>query len=143
MIGDDFILSEAIRLVGEGVSVTFPVKGRSMLPFIVGDRDSVILESSVAPRWGDVVLAEVEGDRYVVHRIVKIENERVTLMGDGNLVGREHCRLDQIRAKASYVVRPDGKRCSLDCFRSRLLAKVWYGLLPLRRWLLAIYRRIA
>ena len=36
MASDESIMQEAIRLVGEGVSVTFPVNGRSMLPFIVG-----------------------------------------------------------------------------------------------------------
>ena len=30
------IIEEAIRLVREGVNVTLPVKGRSMLPFIIG-----------------------------------------------------------------------------------------------------------
>ena len=38
---DETVLSEAIRLVGEGVEVTFPVNGRSMRPFIEGGRDSV------------------------------------------------------------------------------------------------------
>ena len=41
---DDVIIKEAVRLVQDGVSVTFPVKGRSMLPFIFGGRDSVILQ---------------------------------------------------------------------------------------------------
>ena len=40
---DNEIIEEAIRLAREGVRVTFPVKGRSMLPFIIGDKDSVIL----------------------------------------------------------------------------------------------------
>jgi hypothetical protein len=43
-IDDSAIIAEAIRLVSDGVSVTFPVNGRSMLPFIVGGRDSVVLE---------------------------------------------------------------------------------------------------
>ena len=34
---DALIMAEAIRLVGEGVSVSFPVNGCSMLPFIVGE----------------------------------------------------------------------------------------------------------
>ena len=32
---DEVIIKEAVRLVADGVSVTFPVKGRSMLPFII------------------------------------------------------------------------------------------------------------
>ena len=41
---DNEIINEAIRLVEEGVSVTLPVNGRSMLPFIIGGRESVILQ---------------------------------------------------------------------------------------------------
>ena len=78
---DNEIINEAIRLVEEGVSVTLPVNGRSMLPFIIGGRESVILQQPPkqgetrqgAPqlKLGDVVLAWVEGNRYVVHRIIR------------------------------------------------------------------------
>jgi hypothetical protein len=44
MPNDDYILKEAIRLVEEGVCVTLPVDGRSMLPFIIGGQESVILQ---------------------------------------------------------------------------------------------------
>ena len=56
---DEVILQEAIRLVEDGVNVTLPVKGYSMLPFIIGSRESVILDKPVAPKVGDVVLAWV------------------------------------------------------------------------------------
>ena len=62
MASDESIMQEAIRLVGEGVSVTFPVNGRSMLPFIVGGEDSVVLVKPETLKVGDVVLAQVEGD---------------------------------------------------------------------------------
>ena len=142
MVSDESIMQEAIRLVGEGVSVTFPVNGRSMLPFIVGGVDSVVLVKPETLKVGDVVLAQVEGGRYVVHRIVCLDGDAVTLMGDGNLAGREHCRLADVRARATHVVRKSGKRCSLDSLGGRLAAKIWYAVLPFRRWLLAIYRRI-
>ena len=142
MASDESIMQEAIRLVGEGVSVTFPVNGRSMLPFIVGGEDSVVLVKPESLKVGDVVLAQVEGGRYVVHRIVCLDGDAVSLMGDGNLAGREHCRLADVRARATHVVRKGGKRRSLDSLGGRLAAKIWYAVLPFRRWLLAIYRRI-
>ena len=42
---DEQIIQEAVRLVADGVSVTFPVKGHSMIPFIIGGRESVVLLS--------------------------------------------------------------------------------------------------
>jgi hypothetical protein len=149
---DALIMAEAIRLVGEGVSVTFPVNGRSMLPFIVGGRDSVILEKPVDLRTYDVVLAHVVPDNvahlknaekhYVIHRIVEPPGENVVLMGDGNLVQREYCSREEVFAKVVCVVRPGGKRCPTGTFFWRLAAKVWYILLPFRRHLLWFYRKV-
>ena len=146
-VSDEVIMAEAIRLVGEGISVTFPVKGRSMLPFIVGGRDSVILEKPTEIRKGDVVLAYVEsenreGRRYVVHRIISLDGDRVTLMGDGNLALHEYCNRGDVCAKVSLVVKPNGKKRSLDSFLFRFFAKVWFALLPFRRYLLWIYNKV-
>jgi hypothetical protein len=142
MISDDFIMSEAIRLVGDGVAVTFPVKGVSMLPFIVGGSEKVILERPVNFKCGSVVLAKVNTGNYVIHRIVALDGDRVTLMGDGNLAMREHCNIDDIKAKVVYVVNADGKKRSLETFWRLLAAKFWYILLPFRRYFLWIYRKV-
>lgn len=138
---DAMIMAEAIRLVGEGVAVAFPVNGRSMLPFIVGGRDEVVLVKPERVKVGDIVLAKAERG-YVIHRIVKLDGERVTLMGDGNLVGREHCDRADIAARVSHVVRAKRKKYAVDGFMPRLFAKIWLLMLPFRRYLLAIYRRM-
>ena len=138
---DNDIIEEAIRLVTEGVNVTLPVKGRSMLPFIIGGKESVILHRPGLIDVGDVVLAWVDGNRYVVHRIIKLDYDRVTLMGDGNLT-TEHCALGDIKACVTHVVDADNKKRDLYSRWRVLGAKVWYWLRPIRRYLLAIYRRI-
>ncbi|WP_290765128.1 S24/S26 family peptidase [Fibrobacter sp. UBA4297] len=149
---DALIMAEAVRLVGEGVSVTFPVNGCSMLPFIVGGCDSVILEKPENLRVGDVVLAHAIPDnvallenaekRYVIHRIVALSGENVVLMGDGNLVQREYCKRSEVCAKVVCVVKPNGKKCLQGTFAERSAAKIWYILLPLRRYLLWFYRKM-
>lgn len=139
-VNDDLILAEAIRFVGEGVSVTFPVNGRSMLPFIVGGRESVILEKFDSLEIGDVVLAWVDGNRYVIHRIVKMDGDNLTLMGDGNLMGVEHCRVSDVKARAVAVVSARGRKRSLDFGLRKAAAKVWMFLKPVRKWLLLPYR---
>lgn len=139
---DKVIIEEAIRLVADGVSVTLPVDGRSMLPFIIGGRESVILQKPEMLKRGDVVLAWVEGNRYVVHRIIRIDGNHVTLMGDGNLAGVERCTLGDVKAKATHVVSADEKRHDLYNGWRCMAAKVWWTLRPIRRYLLAIYRRL-
>lgn len=142
MISDHEILEEATRLAKEGLSVTLPVKGNSMLPFIIGDKESVILQKPDHPKVGDVVLAWVENCRYVVHRIIKIDDHDVILMGDGNIIGTEHCKIDNICAIATHVVSADGKRHDLYSKWRMRATKLWWNLLPVRRYLLAIYRRL-
>ena len=140
---DNEIIEEAVRLVREGVNVTLPVKGRSMLPFIIGGKESVILHSPGGiVDVGDVVLAWVDGNRYVVHRIIKLDYDRVTLMGDGNVAVTEHCRLNDIKARVTHVVDAKDKTHYLYNRWRMLGAKVWYWLRPIRRYLLAIYRRL-
>ena len=140
---DDIIIKEAIRLVNEGVSVTLPVKGRSMLPFIIDGKDSVILQKPDGAKVGDVVLAWVNGCHYVVHRIIRIDDNQVTLMGDGNIVGTEWCGIDDVKARATHVVDAKGRTHDLYDRRHRWAAKIWFWLCPVRRYLLAIYRRVA
>jgi hypothetical protein len=141
-MSDDTIIEEAIRLVEDGVSVTLPVNGNSMLPFIIGGKESVILQKPVLSKKGDVVLAWTDGCRYVVHRIIAIEGEAVTLMGDGNLSGTEHCTLKDVKAKVTHVVGADERPHDLYCRWRRVAARLWWHLRPVRKYLLAIYRRL-
>ena len=135
------IVAESIRRVENDERETLPVNGHSMLPFIVGWRDCVILEKPVHPRVGDVVVAWVEGRRYVLHRIIRIDGERVTLMGDGNLKEKEHCRLNDVKALATHIVDVRGKTHDLYNRWRRWTARIWWYIRPVRRYLLAIYRR--
>ena len=141
-MNDNGVIKEAVRLVQEGVTVTFPVTGQSMLPFIIGGKESVILHAPGLTAVGDVVLARVDGNGYVVHRIINIDGDRVTLMGDGNVRGTEHCLLKDIKARVTHVVSADNKKRDLYSRWRVSAAKLWYWLRPIRRYLLAIYKRL-
>ena len=138
-LSDNQILSEAIRLVESGVSVTFPVNGRSMLPFIVGGRESLVLVKPESVKVGDVVLAYVDKSRYVIHRVVKLNGSHIVLMGDGNLALREYCELPDIKALATHVVNASGKKRFLYARHRKFAARLWSLCLPIRRYLLKIY----
>ena len=111
-----------------------------MLPFIRGDRDSVVLKAPDDIRIFDIVLAKIDAS-YVLHRVLETDGSNVILMGDGNVMGTERCRVADIIAMADKIVR-DGKE--IDCRSAAHLRKVvmWRRLRPLRRYLLAIYKRI-
>ena len=142
MKGDDFVIEEAIRLVNDGVSVTLPVGGRSMLPFIIGGRESVILQKPAHLKVGDIVLAWADNCKYAVHRIILFDGDDVILMGDGNLAGTERCKLQDIKAKATHFFFNDTATTEIYTPWRCRAAKLWWHLRPVRRYLLAIYRRM-
>ena len=129
------------KLIEEGQEVIFKPKGVSMLPFIRGGRDSVLLRKADGLKVGDIGLAEISEGRYVLHRIEKIEDEVIVLMGDGNLVGRERCRKEDVMAIAVKIIK-ENKEIDCQSPRHMRMAEIWKRLLPVRRYLLAIYRRI-
>lgn len=142
ILPNDVLLGEVARLVSEGEKVTLMTKGVSMLPFIVGGRDSVILEKHSDLEVGMIALAEIHKGVYVLHRIISIEGDMVTLMGDGNIRGCEYCRAGNIAAVATSVLKSSGKIVDCNSISHRRKARIWKMLLPLRRWILAVYRRI-
>lgn len=135
------LVSEIGRLIDEGEEVVFKPKGVSMLPFIRGGKDSVLLRKADELKTGDIALAKVSDGRYVLHRVEKIDGEEIVLMGDGNLVGRERCRRGDVMAIAVKIIK-DKKEIDTRSPSHMRKAGIWKMLLPLRRYLLAIYRRI-
>lgn len=118
-------------LLREGRTVRVRVAGQSMLPFFRSG--SVILLRPLAEGdlvRGHVVLGETDGGKFVVHRIMRVGAERVTLLGDGNYAGTESIARERIHG-------------IVDCGRVHLaLARVWMWLRPVRKYPLWIIRRI-
>ncbi|MGM9787938.1 MAG: S24/S26 family peptidase [Candidatus Cryptobacteroides sp.] len=141
IVPNDILFAEISELLKEGKTVNFKVKGVSMLPFIVGDRDSVSLKD-LPFEEGDAVLAQLPSSVYVLHRVLKIDGDKVTLKGDGNLQGTEHCRLEDVKGKVLAVLKK-GERVEVDTSSYKKRVRRWNSLpYIIRRIYLAIYRRI-
>lgn len=134
-VPNDVLLGEVAAVLQEGREAILTPTGNSMLPFIRSGKDRVLLRKQDRYAVGDIVLAHF-GGRYVLHRIVALDGDAVTLMGDGNLRGQEKGRADEIVGTVAAVIRPDGRR------RAPGKGRVWRALKPVRRYLLAIYRRL-
>lgn len=135
-VANEMLLPEVGRLLAEGHKVELKAKGNSMLPFIVGDRDSVLLCRHGSVEEGDIVLAEIRPRHYVLHRIYAVSGNNITLMGDGNIRGTEHCLTENILGTVDLILKADGRKIAPG------KAFAWKRLLPLRRLILGIYRRI-
>ena len=106
------------------------------------NRDKALLTKPLNVKTGDPVLAEIAPGHFVLHRIVAIDGQKVTLRGDGNL-SDEHCQLSDIRASVVGFYRKG--RTTLDRTdgtKWRVYSWLWMHLYPIRRYLLAFYRRI-
>lgn len=139
---NDVLLPAVGEIVSEGGSVTLRTKGMSMLPFIIGERDCVLLVRPEALKVGDIVLARVSNGAFVLHRIFAEEGDTLILMGDGNLAGKESCCRKDVLAQAVAIIKENGKEVDCTSGMHRFKARIWRLLMPVRRYLLAIYRRI-
>ena len=142
LLNNDLFFIEVNRMLSKGCRVTMRPQGDSMIPFIKGGRDSVVLQKTKEVDTGDIVLAHIPEKGYVLHRIYKMEGEQLVLMGDGNLRATERCRKEDVLGKVVRILR-DGQYVESSSFAERLKARCWRRLLPLRRYLLFVCRLCA
>jgi len=135
-------------LLDEGhATVTLPLRGRSMRPFLEDGRDKALLSlpETLHPddpqvlQAGDVVLAEIAPGRYVLHRLVQIDGDALTLLGDGNL-SVEHCRRQDVLAVAVGFFRKGRSKADyVEGRKWRTYSWLWMRLRPVRRHLLFLF----
>ena len=132
LFANSVLIPEVIKMLEEGHSVTLPLRGFSMRPFLEDGKVKI----------GDPVLAEIRPGAYVLHRIVAIKNDDVTLRGDGNL-GYEYCTLSDIKASVIGFYRKGRHKLDrIEGWKWRTYSHIWLALSPLRRYLLGFYRRV-
>ena len=136
VIPNEILLGEVTSLLAEGQEVVLLTKGGSMMPFLRSERDSVALRKLEKVEVGDIVLAHLGGGRYVLHRIIAIDGDNVTLMGDGNLKGTESCLKSDISGTVVRILKASGKEYVPG------KGRWWRALKPFRRYILGVYRRI-
>ena len=132
---DDANLTQIPQLLEEGkVVILKRPKGVSMLPYIRGSVDSVKLRKVEGLKVGHIVLAVFKG-RPIMHRVVAIDGNKVTLMGDGNLQGTESGDISEVLGIVDEIISPSGHR------RKPGNGRFWYWLLPVRKYLLKVYKK--
>ena len=143
VVHNDEFFAQVVVLLENGQKVTIPVKGISMLPFIRGERDLVEL---VAPdrdhlKRDDIVLFRTHG-RWIMHRILQVKDGVATIQGDGVWSGKEVVPLRQIHGKAVSILRKGESPRDPYTKRELRLVHAWQKLGGLRRYILAVYRRL-
>lgn len=106
IIDNESLFADVEHIIGEGGSVQLRVKGGSMRPFLRDGRDTVTLVAADTAnlRKGMVVLFR-HGGRHVLHRIRRIDGDRLTIKGDGNYRMTEMSRRGNVAAVAVSIER--------------------------------------
>ena len=143
VVHNDEFFAQVVAQLENGKRVTIPVKGVSMLPFIRGERDLVELTAPdrTQLKRDDIVLFRTHG-RWIMHRILKIENGIATIQGDGVWRGKEVVAVNQIHGKAVTILRKGVSPRDPYRLGELRLVHAWQRLGGLRRYILAIYRRL-
>ena len=144
-IPNEILIPKVKEVIERGATATLRVKGYSMRIFLDNGRDLVTLKAPQrdALRPGDVVLAEYKPQQYVLHRIIKRFGNQLILKGDGNVRGTESCTTDDVVGIVTHFYRK-GRTTpeSVEGWKWKTYSKIWLALSPIRRYILAIYRRI-
>ena len=137
------MMEEIRQLVAEGISTTITVKGNSMNPFIVDGRDRITLgpfKDNELRRGCVALVRDIRGE-YLVHRVIARDGDMVTLLGDGNVRGTEKAHVSDVIALMRSVERK-GRTVSVDGFIWKSYSWLWMLLEPVRRWPLALWRKL-
>jgi hypothetical protein len=127
-------------MIREGHSATISVKGFSMRPFLEHERDRVVMEPAGELHIGDAVLAEIEPDHYVLHRIIEVLDDGYRIVGD-NCAVPEFVREDQILGVMTAVVR-DGKTIPVTDPAYQRYVHLWCDHFPIRAGLIKTRQKL-
>ena len=86
VVAPELLLNEYRELLKDDSIEALPllISGNSMAPFLIHQRDTVYLSRLQKPlKKGDVVLYLRDNGSYVLHRIVQINNDQYSMIGDG------------------------------------------------------------
>lgn len=125
------------QILQEGKEVKIRLVGNSMYPFLYGERDiltlSPISDHMIKP--GEIVLFKYH-QVYLLHRIIRRQQNEVMLCGDRNSHLYEVVNLEQIIGILTRVKHPDGKVIDCSSISWRFKGKLWIQLLPIRKFLI-------
>lgn len=142
VVHNDEFFAQVLARLDEGLTTTIPVKGYSMLPFIRGGKDLVILEKASGDIVKDDIVLFRYGGRYVMHRVLCADDGSYDIQGDGVWLGHEYPVREQILAKATCILRAGKKPVDPYSPAQLRLVHAWQRLGRLRRYILFIYRHL-
>lgn len=125
-------MGNALALLDKGIDVKIMPHGLSMLPFIMGDRDEVILSKITRElKRGDIVLYKRISGQYVLHRLHHKNSDGLFFMGDSqNFIEGPILKEDCLALVETYYKK--GRLKNNSTWDMKIKYTVWFWLRPVR-----------
>ena len=143
-VENSIFFSEVESLLSQGESVTIKVRGCSMMPWLRDGKHSVVVRRHVATdvKVG-VVMFYVYRGQWLMHRLRKIDGDKLYFAGDGNYRQWEIVGLEALRGVVVSIISPVGRVMKCESGVWRFKSCLWLTLPAIvRRYILAIVRRL-
>jgi signal peptidase I len=143
-LSNELFFAEVEQLISQGESITFTIKGNSMRPWLQNSKHKVLVKplADSILQCGDIALFRYKG-KHILHRVVKIENDKITFSGDGNIGIKEHASKDDVIALVESIITPSGRVIECNSNEWKTKSKLWLALPQFaRRIILGILRRL-
>jgi signal peptidase I len=136
--------SRVLPMLEENIDVALTTTGNSMYPLWKHKRDKVVLTScdKFSLKKGDIPLYKRVSGQYVLHRIVKVNDDSYDMCGDAQVQIEYNLPKQNIIAVVKSFTRK-GKDYSCNYVGFRIYSAVWLWLLPFRRISLKIYKKLS
>lgn len=146
---NDFIPADSwipvfLEMLKEGKQIKISPHGFSMYPYLVSDRDEVILEAPKREyRRGDIALYRRDTGLYVLHRVhhVSKNHKEYYMLGDSQKNIEGPLRKEQLLAIAVTIIR-NHKEISVDSFWYKVSYHLWFTVRIFRVRLIKVWRKI-
>ena len=121
------------QLLANGATIKIKPQGYSMYPLFIPGRDEACIEHTdfSSLKRGDVILYRRDKSILVLHRIWKITDNSLYMVGDNQTEIEGPLRSDQVRGKLTGFVR-NGKFVDVKNPIYRFLSGLWLFLRPMR-----------
>lgn len=129
--------------VQAGQDVTLTVTGNSMRPLWYHLQNTVTLTGCDPDQLkkGDVPLYRRTNGKYVLHRIVRVHEKTLDLAGDGQSYIETGIEKNQVLAVVKRFTRRE-RVYTVQHIGYRLYSWLWLWLLPIRKYLFALYSKL-
>ena len=133
------LMPQLEEILQQAQAMPLVISGSSMSPFLRHGRDTVYLSRVTEPlKRGDIILYRRQGGAYILHRILRAEEDVYTLVGDGQLAPEPGIHRDQVLAIVT-AVRRKGNLLKPGSFLWEFFEHIWLGLLPLRPFIFRLW----